>query len=408
MSAWEDVFEGEGSERVHSRFAPSSLKRILECPRSVALAEAIGSTGKASVYAAEGSVAHTVAEAYLRGTPAPAVGTVVEQDGYKITVDQDMHDHGREYATYVRGLMVEGDVCFIETTVRLDSVVGEAANMYGHLDAAIWSPSRGLLIVVDYKYGRGVRVSALDNAQLKAYGLGAIYTLPAVDPDDVKTIEAHVFQPRVPGMSAPDTIPAVDLLMWGHEEVAPTIAEIEQDGAVKRPYVTGDHCRFCPALAQCPAMRDRAIKAAQKAFADDPVPESALSDDEMADLLNEIDVCEPWFDAVRKESLIRAERGGNIRDRKLVAARGRRAWSDEQNVPVALVSLGLSKSDIYETSLRSPAQIEKKVAKANREAFNALWTMRSSGHSLVPTSDPRPGVRVATAAEAFRDAPLQD
>jgi len=58
------------SERVHSRFAPSSLSRVLACPPSVILAEArTAPPTPPSFYAAEGTVAHALAEARLRGEP---------------------------------------------------------------------------------------------------------------------------------------------------------------------------------------------------------------------------------------------------------------------------------------------------------------------------------------------------
>lgn len=408
MADWEDMFDGEAG-RQHSRFAPSSLKRILTCPRSVALSESIGATsGRASVYAAEGSVAHMVAEAYLRGVVDHAkigLGTKHVVDGHTITVDADMLRYGKEYADYVHALMVPGDELFVETTVKLDTIVGEKAGMYGHLDAAVWSPSRGLLLVIDYKYGRGIRVVALDNPQLKAYGLGALYSIPSIDPDDVKLVSTHVFQPRVPGQSAPDTIPTVDLLRWGYEEVEPVLSEIMTDGAINRPFVTGDHCRFCPALAQCPAMRSRATQAAQKAFGAAPVPANALSDQEVADCIAEAEIIGPWLEAVQKEGLARALRGTTIPGHKVVQTRGRRVWVDEEAIANQLRDLGLTPAQIFDMSPRSPAQVEKDVAAEKREAFKNLWTTKSSGHSLAPVSDPRPGVRVGTAADVFRNAP---
>ena len=408
---WDDLLveEAGDGERAHSRFAPSALKRILACPRSVALAEAIRSTGRASVYAAEGSVAHTVAECYLRDRKhdAPKVGSIVKHDGYDVVVDADMHRFGEAYARYVWSLMEKGDHLYVENTVRLDVIVGEEANMYGHLDAAIWSPKRRLLIVIDYKYGRGVRVSALDNPQLKAYALGAMFTLGEIDPDEVRYLEAHVFQPRLPGASQPDKMHVLDLLDWGHGEVAPVVASIQKDGAVQNPYVTGDHCRFCPALSQCPAIRDRAVKAAQKAFEDKPIPPSALSDDEIAEALDEVDIVEAWFEAVRAEAKRRAEAGRSIAGRKLVESKGRRVWvEDDHVIDATLEDMGVRASAIYHLERMSVAQAEKLVPPARLEQFNELWTFKSTGNALVPTSDKRPPLRVKPAHEAFKDAPL--
>jgi hypothetical protein len=393
---WSDLVEESavGGERQHSRFAPSALKRILTCPRSVALAEALGATGRASIYAAEGSVAHVVAESYLGegGITAPRVGTIVMHDGYEIVVDSDMHRFGKAYAQYVFSLMEPGDKLYIEQTVRLDAIVGEDANMYGHCDAVIWSPRRRRLIVVDYKYGRGVKVSALDNPQMKAYALGAMFTLADIDPDEVRTVETHVFQPRVSSSTPPDEMHVLDLLEWGHGEVAPTLAMIEADGAISRPYVTGDHCRFCPAKSQCPALRERVLQAAQRAFAEAPLPPSLLSEDEIAEALKEVEIARAWFDAVESEALRRAKAGKTIPGRKLVESRGRRVWKDPMMVGAWMADNGYEPDEfLTERELKSVAQIEKVLSTGDlaRQDFKELWTTKSSSQTLAPVSDNR-------------------
>lgn len=418
--------------RTHSRFAPSSLERVLACPRSVALAEAIGGEGKASVYAAEGSVAHMVAEACLSGNAQALfdtlhVGQTVTLDGYDIVVTQDMHDYGKAYAKYVEALCLPypGSSLYVEQTVRLDHIVGVSADMYGHLDAAVWLPDTGHLHVIDYKYGKGVAVSALDNPQLKAYALGAVYTLADIDPDTVKYVHTHVYQPRHIGWKPiPDTIPMIDLLRWGYEELRPITSLIQQDGAVEKDYVTGDHCRWCPALAQCPAMRERATKAAQRAFGAHPLPPSKLSTDELADALDEVDVIEPWFEAARKEGLRRAvEDHDTPPRRKLVDGRRSRVWRADVNVPGALFRMGLDRNDIYEPECpRSVAQVEKAVERAREHhlltspnpdeelavlhGFSDLFTYKAGKPTLAPSSDPRPTKHVATAGEIFGSVPL--
>jgi hypothetical protein len=420
MAEWLDL-DDEGG-RSHSRFAPSSMKRILFCPRSVALAEAIAASGekvpRSSRYAAEGSVAHYVAETYLKSNTFEAgnagelypVGKVIEHEGHQITIDDDMHEHGAAYARYVNGLRNDDSKVFVETTVRLDEVVGSEADVYGHLDAAVWTPSTGILDVIDYKYGRGVKVSALDNPQLKSYGLGAIYTLP-IPMTKVRLIRLHVFQPRIYGASPPDTIATVDLLMWGTDEMAPVIREIMRDGAIARPYVTGDHCQFCPALAHCPAMRERAKRAARKAFGAEPVLPAALTDAELADVLDELDVVKPWFAAAEEEGDERAiGQGRHIRGRKIVLGRGRRVFieKDQKKLAQSIHALGIN--DIYEEPvLKSPTEIEKAVKKLPDKKeklakFKELVDLKPGAKKLVKASDPKPEVSSRSASEVFKQA----
>lgn len=398
------------SERKHSRFAPSSLERILACPRSVLLTDAIGAVGTSSKYAAEGSVAHTVAEAYLRSEQPAAVGEVVEYEGHAILVDDAVHEHGKAYAAYVRALLRENyhGVLFVEETVRLDEVVGPDADMYGHLDAAVWHPTSGVLHIIDYKYGAGVRVEPFDNPQLKAYALGAMYSL-GIAPGAVRTVKLHVYQPRMNNIEH-DTIPAIDLLIWGAEVLAPTITAILQND-VRNEYTTGDHCRWCPALAHCPAIRERANRAAQAAFASPDATPRALSTAELADVLDEIDVIEPWLDAAREEAKRRAIEDHDIAPRyKLVEGRSSRVWrGDVTTLPPRLRKLGLKKADIFtDPAIRSVAQIEtrlKKLKTARLDLFGELWEKKSGAPSLVKETNPRPSVRAETAQDVFARAP---
>lgn len=416
MAEWLDL-DDEGG-RSHSRFAPSSMKRIIECPRSVALAEAIAAAGekpaRTSRYAAEGSVAHFVAEGYLKPEGRPSIeyppGMNYEYEGYQIEIDDDMHEHGAAYARYVNDLRAPDSKVYVETTVRLDKLVGEEADVYGHLDAAVWTPSTGILDVIDYKYGRGIKVSALDNPQLKSYGLGAIYTLP-IPLAKVKAIKLHVFQPRIHGVSPPDTVATVDLLMWGEDVLKTTIDEIRRDGAIAKPYVTGDHCQFCPALAHCPAMRERAKRAARKAFGAEPVLPAALTDAELADVLDEIDVVKPWFAAAEEEADERAiGQKRHIRGRKIVLGRGRRVYIEKDPKALAQSIHALGINDIYEEPvIKSPTEIEKAVKKLPDKKdklveFKKLIDLKPGAPKLVKASDPKPEVSGRPASEVFKEA----
>ena len=397
MSDFDSIFDGtEEGNRAHSRFAPSSLARILVCPQS---APAPGQTsGAGSVYAAEGTVAHTVAEAILRGVQPPPLGRQVTVDGHTINVNADMVSNGLKYAQYVRGLASHpADKVYVELTVNMDAAL-PGAGMYGHLDAAVWSPFTSTLKIIDYKYGRGVTVSALDNAQLKAYAYGALTSIPDLDPDDVKFVECHIFQPRVSSPSPPDMIPVVDLLMWMQGTVKPVIDAIQLDGAANYPYVTGTHCRWCPKQAVCPALRERALQSARKAFAGAPISPHAASTKELVQTADEAAIIRPYLDAVEKELMARIKISGSQGGWSLVPTRPVRVWAKSDVDTVAeLARRGVV--GVLEQRLRSPAQVESILPDGTD--ISDLLTTKSGGVKLSKSAG-----KGATAAEVFSKSPL--
>src|SRR5882672_9580016 len=89
----------------HSNLGPSSAERWFNCPKSVSLSAALPPQ-KASQYAAEGTVAHTLAEQYVTGKIdyldlTDKVGAAVKQDGYEIEITDEMVDGAVEYANII-------------------------------------------------------------------------------------------------------------------------------------------------------------------------------------------------------------------------------------------------------------------------------------------------------------------
>jgi hypothetical protein len=414
----------------HSRdFPPSSSKRWLTCPRSVSFINSLPQVPRqSSVYAAEGTAAHTVADMMLSGfTPHP-VGTTLDVDGHVVPITHEMIDHGQTYVDAVDELAeAEPGACVIhsEVRVKLDELVGKAAGCMGTCDALIVGKRN--LVVVDYKYGRGIEVDVNDNPQIMLYALGAYYGLDSGERANVDTVTLVVVQPRIPG-GAPVKVQRMyllDLLRWGHEVVQPTVARVMSGVADGDPFVPSSECRFCPAAAHCPGLRQRSQQTARQVFGNTPLTAlleeqpvqttarltqgvSALSDEDLASALEESALVKACIEAIAAEALQRAASGRSIPRHKIVAKRGVRQWVDETETVLALCRLGLGTEKFVPQVLRSPAQIEKLLPKATRKSLTNLVKVVSSGVSLVKDTDPRPAVATENAASAFGAALLDD
>jgi len=101
--------------RAHSRLGASIAHRWLACPGSVRLS--YGIEDKQTIFAAEGSAAHELAEMCLRKNFAPAadfIGETIIVGNHTFEVDEEMAEAVQLYVDTVRALYEDGDILFIE------------------------------------------------------------------------------------------------------------------------------------------------------------------------------------------------------------------------------------------------------------------------------------------------------
>lgn len=398
--------------RAHSRVGASSYYRWKACPGSVRLAS--GMPNESSVYAAEGSVAHEIAEEALRtscgrGALDPLVGTVREHDGHKITVTTEMLDALWQYVTLVRAelsqallddptLVDDGTPLLVECKFHLRQIHPDA---FGTSDAVIHRAARRRLQVFDYKHGAGVLVEAEGNGQGMYYAVGALLELTCA----VDDVEIIIVQPRCYSADGPVrrwVVSTLELLEFAQQLRADILATQEPDA----PIAAGDHCQFCPAAAICPELRARALAIAQQEFAPvDDATDHAYDPAQLAEALRQLPIIKAWVNRTEDFAYREALRGATPPGYKLVASRPRRLWRDATAAANRLMlSVGLSRKEIYvppaPPELLSPAQIEKLIGKAVFREEVAEWVeKKSSGLSLVPLADRRPPAQPDAVAE---------
>jgi hypothetical protein len=391
----------------HAELGASSSARWLNCPGSVPLARPyLG--GPASSYAAEGTVAHTIAQAMLAKEASPPIGALVTVDGHDVLVTEEMLDAVNEYLDIVRPLLAKAQDGGVEIRVHISSVP-PTAECFGTADFVAVIGRK--LFVVDLKYGKGVHVHVANNSQALFYALAVVETLHLDGLID--EVEIIVCQPRIDGAERQSwEIDIIDLWMWRDAKLVPAVQRI-LDG--DRSLTDGPWCRFCPALAICPLKHELAMRAAEDAFDtgfDDMRNNDDLPPEGVAERLVLALRLEDWIDKLKEHAALMIHRGEDVPGFKLVEGRSNRKWAGEDaDVLRELVERGKFTPKDAERfykppELQSPAGVEKTLKRMGRTQtqflLNGLINKPTGKPSLVPAADPRPAMAILTAREAFR------
>ena len=371
----------------HAILGPSPAARWMTCPGSVAISE--GMESRSSAHAEEGTRAHALAEAILKGLVLPAH-------------DEEMLNHVQVYTDHVQELAAS----FPDNQLHVEVRVKATEDTWGTADAIVWEPHSRTLYVRDLKYGAGVAVDVSDNVQLKIYALAALLTmrLPA------RTVNVGIVQPRInhaDGKIRSKDFDAIDLADFLFEVAEATnavkLAGIATEQGRKDPtwidtYLTPSEkaCRWCAGAPKCPKLLAKGQELAKQAFA----PGLAYDPELLAEALDFIPILEGWCKRTREFAYGEAEQGRTVPHYKLVNKESRRKWRDEQLAAHHLDALGVPCWD--DPKLLSPAAVEKLMPKQQRAILADLIVKESSGVALVHESDKREAVRVGAKA-AFAD-----
>jgi hypothetical protein len=415
---------------VHSELGASICDRWWNCPGSVALSRGI--PRRSSKYAEEGTAAHELAADCLRYRQDAAewLGRRVgrsESCPEGFTVSEEMAEAVQVYLDACRVLFTPAAGHAVEARFDLGAL-DPPAPMYGTADFIAYDRATRTVYVADFKYGRGVRVKALGNPQLKYYALGAVI---AVHPLPVSRVVAHVVQPR--GFDGVACVPAIydahELAEWSVELMDRARAALDPAA----PLVAGAWCKFCPAGGSCPAQAAAALAVAQVEFGSDadPVPAIRLNNEQRAWALDRAEILEGWLRALRAGAEADIVAGQVIPGWQVVETQGRDRWRDPAEAAVEILArYGV---DVTESVTISPAVARGRLTAAGQSAARLSWesagmpkgrkptksasedaarsilklfTMKPpAGSALVPSHDKRPAI--AGGGSEFATLPAQ-
>lgn len=301
----------------HAKLSASKAHRWIMCPGSIRLEEQLESSEQhESAYAREGTIAHT----YAAKTLLLRIDHSTDESIAKAEVPFDMEYAIRMYVDHVVEQTGQGIIQYgIEARAPYDDIVKDG---FGTCDAWIYNEDTQILHIVDFKYGRGIAVTATENYQLSLYAYG-IATRLVMTGIPIKNIQMWIVQPRVINgdQISCETITFDELLerskfMAERGEIA-----LQPDA----PLVPGEEqCRWCPAKLICPALID-IVENVVSNSAENVIP---LTSDALGDILNKKALVEQYLKEAQLEAMRRLMANEEIPGYRLVRGRANRKWID--------------------------------------------------------------------------------
>lgn len=380
---------------IHAKYSPSHAAIWGTCTASVGLESGIPDEG--SSYAEEGTLAHAIAEVKLK----KRFGLISDSE-YKTALaalradplyQSEMEGFTDTYVDEItRICMAFPEKPYIVVEKRLD--MGHIVpDCFGTADCVVQYGT--MLHIFDFKYGKGVAVSAEKNPQLRLYALGAVREYSVFS--EIKTVFMTIIQPRLDNVQSA-SMPVNDLTAWGEALGRRVRGALVTGGE----FVAGEHCRFCKARAVC---RERAKSLLTleepKARADGG---ETLSDDEIGDILMRAQTLGNWVGALEEYVRDKLLHGGEVKGWKLVEGRSVRTIADTEKAFAELTAAGFDSDLLYERKPLGLTALEKLCGKKKLTELIGTYITKPSGKpTLVPESDKRKAFSQARLAEMFKD-----
>jgi len=435
----------------HSVFAFSASPRWIPCPGSMAYPENLEQDQDGGVYADEGTAAHTLAALLLKSTSGMVaedwIGKVIKGGKREFEITEEFAMHVQTYVDDVKRRAI-GGYLMVEQRVTLDGVEGFDESNYGTSDAIIGIEARrheqGSMpaygVVEDLKFGVGEKVYAWEiakpdapfiieifdadvlrlavpNYQLMMYALAALRDL-ALLVDSIAFIRIVINQPRLHHVSELDvpvavlerfSVFAADALAKAKHAQKLAVEGVEMYGYWLNP---GEkQCRWCRALARCPAAAAKAQKDMGADFdiiAAEP-PVIATGATAIAKYLQAVPFIQDWCRAVTAKANELVSSGAKVigpdnQPYKFVEGKlGDRKWKDEKVAEGSLV--GVLGENAYQPrkilTAAGAAKIldKKKTAEMWKDIFTPLIGRAPGKPMLVLGSDPRPAFSPAAQSD---------
>lgn len=377
----------------HALLSASGAHKWLTCTPSARLEESFPES--TSEYAEEGRLAHEIAELKLRKAFIEPMGarkfnSMLKKLQEKPLYQAEMLGHTDAYLDYISGI-VHGyaltPYVAIEKKLNYSEFVPEG---FGTGDCIIISGNT--LRITDFKYGKGVPVSAENNPQMKLYALGAFIDYSFLYP--IEKVIMSIIQPRLSDSPSEYEMTAQDLLEWGAQIQPIAAAAFAGDGE----YVSGEHCRFCRAKSLCRARSE--FNTSLEEFNQMKPP--LISNEEVGQILVRAQQLAAWVKDLGDYALAECLAGRLVQGWKAVEGKSNRQFIDTDQAFKAVIADGYDEALLYERKPITLTAAETLLGKAKFAELLAGHITKPPGKpALVVETDKREAIRPISPEQAF-------
>ena len=385
-----------GMPGVHAKYSPSHAAIWGTCTASPEAEKGIPDKG--SPYAAEGTLAHAIAELKVLKKFTPMSLTQYKNKLGALKADPlyqpEMEGYTDAYIdeiTKVCHAFHEKPYVVAEKRLDMNHIV---PGCFGTADCVVICGDA--LHIFDFKYGKGVAVSADHNPQIRLYALGAVreYALLFGEP---KTVTMHIVQPRIDNFDS-EELHLPELTGWGDD----LKRKMENALLYGTEFVPGAHCRFCKAKSVCRARAESLLTLEEpKARMEQG---EVLTDAEIGDILLRAQTLENWVKGLEEYAQTKLLSGGEIPGWKLVEGRSVRTITDTDKAFGVLTESGYDSELLYERKPLGLTALEKLCGKKHlTELIGGYITKPAGKPTLAPVSDKRKAFSRKKLEEMFKE-----
>lgn len=370
----------------HAVLSASASHRWLHCNPSARLE--LEFNDRETAAAAEGTAAHALCEHKLkRKLKLRSERPISNFD------NDEMEQYTDDYTDFVMEQVIRERRRDAETQVLIEQRLDFSCYVpdgFGTGDCLI--VSKGRLHIIDFKYGQGVLVDAVENPQMKLYALGALREFG--EKYQIKKIKMTIFQPRRENVSTWE-ITAARLKRWAEKDLKPRAVKAYNG---EGEYCPGEWCLFCKAAVKCRARAEEKLKLAQSEFKLPPL----LTDAEIEAVLAKLPDIKKWAEEIQEYALQAALGGKQWHGFKLVEGRSNRKYANEEAVVKAAKAAGYH--DIYKQTLIPITEMERLMGKKDFATILGGLIIKPQGKpTLVEDTDKREAIQVSNPKNEFSE-----